>query len=110
MLWFETDIKEFLPTISEMGYIVGSLNVLVPLITCLLVHRLGQKMFVLASSAIMAASMLFLALLSHFNNNDLLTFVTKSTSGFAWSVQAAILAFMAAHQIGISSKRSSKSH
>ncbi len=83
-----------------MGYVVGSLNVIAPLLTGLLVRKAGQKMFILISTSVSAASMLFLALLAHFHDNDLVAFIEENSSGFGWTVQAAILGFIAAHQIG----------
>ena len=47
----------------DMGYIVAGVNVLVPLFTASLIHKIGQKMFLLVSSGLMAASLLFLTLL-----------------------------------------------
>ena len=49
--------------LMDMGYIVAGVNVLVPLFTASLIHRIGQKMFLLVSSGLMAASLLFLTLL-----------------------------------------------
>ena len=65
-------------SLVDMGYVVAGVNVIVPLFTTSLIHRIGQKMFLLVSSGLMAASLLFLTLLSHFQDNNLMHFMNKS--------------------------------
>ena len=65
-------------SLVDMGYVVAGVNVIVPLFTTSLIHRIGQKMFLLVSSGLMAASLLFLTLLSHFQDNNLMLFMNKS--------------------------------
>ena len=86
-------------SLVDMGYVVAGVNVIVPLFTTSLIHRIGQKMFLLVSSGLMAASLLFLTLLSHFQDNNLMYFMDKSP-GFGWTVQTAIVAFLSGHQLG----------
>ena len=74
----------------DMGYIVAGANVLTPLLVCLLVHKVGHKKFMLLSAGLMAASLLFLTLLSHFQGEKLLEFISSSP-GFGWTVQTAIV-------------------
>ena len=106
-------------SLVDMGYVVAGVNVIVPLFTTSLIHRIGQKMFLLVSSGLMAASLLFLTLLSHFQDNNLMHFMNKSPgktlkeiskkfkiyvniiiAGFGWTVQTAIVAFLSGHQLG----------
>ena len=65
-------------SLVDMGYIVAGVNVLIPLFTTVLIHRIGQKMFLLVSSGLMAASLLFLTLLAHFQDNNLMEFMARS--------------------------------
>lgn len=51
------------------------------------------------SSGLMAASLLFLTLLAHFQDERLLLFISNSPA-FGWTVQTAIVAFLIGHQIG----------
>lgn len=85
--------------LMDMGYIVAGANVLTPLLVCLLVHKVGHKKFMLLSAGLMAASLLFLTLLSHFQGEKLLEFISSSP-GFGWTVQTAIVAFLIGHQMG----------
>ena len=57
------EIENISSSMMDMGYIVAGVNVLVPLFTASLIHKIGQKMFLLVSSGLMAASLLFLTLL-----------------------------------------------
>jgi len=82
-----------------MGYIVAGANVLAPLITCIFVQRFGQKRFMLFSAGLMAASLLFLTLLAHFQDGRLIEFIGTSPA-FGWTVQTAIVAFLIGHQLG----------
>lgn len=83
----------------DMGYIVAGANVLAPLITCIFVQRFGQKRFMLFSAGLMAASLLFLTLLAHFQDGRLIEFIGTSPA-FGWTVQTAIVAFLIGHQLG----------
>ena len=85
--------------LMDMGYIVAGANVLAPLITCIFVQRFGQKRFMLFSAGLMAASLLFLTLLAHFQDGRLIEFIGTSPA-FGWTVQTAIVAFLIGHQIG----------
>ena len=77
----------------DMGYIVAGANVLAPFITCIFVQRFGQKRFMLFSTGLMAASLLFLTLLAHFQDGRLTEFIGNSPA-FGWTVQTAIVAFL----------------
>jgi len=85
--------------LMDMGYIVAGANVLAPLITCIFVQRFGQKRFMLFSAGLMAASLLFLTLLAHFQDGRLIEFIGTSPA-FGWTVQTAIVAFLIGHQLG----------
>ena len=85
--------------LMDMGYIVAGANVLAPFITCIFVQRFGQKRFMLFSTGLMAASLLFLTLLAHFQDGRLTEFIGNSPA-FGWTVQTAIVAFLVGHQIG----------
>ena len=47
----------------------------------------------------MIVLVLFLTLLAHFQDDDLLRFISQSP-GFGWTVQTAIVAFLIGHQLG----------
>lgn len=85
--------------VMDMGYVVAGVNVAAPLLVVALIHKVGQKMFMLASAGLMAASLLFLTLLSHFQNDNLLKFMATSP-GFGWTVQTAVVVFLAGHHLG----------
>ena len=85
--------------LMDMGYIVAGANVLAPLLTCIFVQRFGQKRFMLFSAGLMSASLLFLTLLAHFQDDRLVEFIGNSRA-FGWTVQTAIVAFLIGHQIG----------
>ena len=85
--------------LMDMGYIVAGANVLAPLLTCIFVQRFGQKRFMLFSAGLMSASLLFLTLLAHFQDDRLVEFIGNSPA-FGWTVQTAIVAFLIGHQIG----------
>ena len=85
--------------LMDMGYIVAGANVLAPLLTCIFVQRFGQKRFMLFSAGLMSASLLFLTLLAHFQDDRLAEFIGNSPA-FGWTVQTAIVAFLIGHQIG----------
>ena len=55
--------------LMDMGYFVAGANVLTPLFVCIVVHKVGHKKFMLLSSGLMAAALLFLTLLSHFQGS-----------------------------------------
>lgn len=83
----------------DMGYVVASVNVLAPLLTCICVGKIGQKRFMLLSAGLMASALLFITLLAHFQDERLLRFIATSPA-FGWTVQTAIVAFLIGHQIG----------
>ena len=85
--------------LMDMGYIVAAANVLAPFLTCIFVQRFGQKRFMLFSAGLMSASLLFLTLLAHFQDDRLVEFIGNSPA-FGWTVQTAIVAFLIGHQIG----------
>ena len=87
------------PVLMDMGYIVAGANVLTPLLVCMLVHKVGHKKFMLLSAGLMAAALLFLTLLSHFQGEKLLEFISSAPGG-GWTVQTAIVAFLIGHQMG----------
>ena len=66
------EIENISSSMMDMGYIVAGVNVLVPLFTASLIHKIGQKMFLLVSSGLMAASLLFLTLLGKYNKSYLI--------------------------------------
>lgn len=80
---------------AHMTGLLLTINVVSPCAALLLVHRVGRKMLILISTSAMTASLLFLALLSHFQ--DISSFGEDS---FGWTLQAAAVMFVVAHQCG----------